>query len=408
MEALNNYSFREYNFTVWFFRLLLFIVGSLITMVFVLKINETVTISEGQIVAANPQADYKAPFDAQIEKVYVKEGQAVKAGDTLLTMRNPDNIEQYTKIKSEIEYVQKKIKSIDILQQAVQSKRAAVEQTSAITAKRYQLDINRLVNDMKTLDQQYGLQKERLSSAHEKYLGDSILYKKDMLSKYEYNNTKEASLALKENLTGTLSERNKRLAEKNMAYNDFTREQNSLMLSKVQLEENTQSLIQAKNEYENQLKQAQAELNKLSAEVNDQNIVAQTAGIVNFLFNTSKLTNVINKGELLVSLAPQALSYYAKVIVPEKDMPYVRAGLNAQLKLDAYHNFENGLIKGRVTYVAERKENEKFYALVELDETKRFQLKSGYTVYGEIVVQRLPLYKYFIKRLFKRFDTSYT
>src|SRR4051794_22072374 len=111
MEALNNYSFREYNFTVWFFRLLLFIVGSIIILVFVLKINETVTISEGQIVAANPQADYKAPFDAQIEKVYVKEGQAVKVGDTLLTMRNPDNVEQYTKIKSEIEYIQKKIKS---------------------------------------------------------------------------------------------------------------------------------------------------------------------------------------------------------------------------------------------------------------------------------------------------------
>jgi hemolysin D len=408
MEALNNYSFREYNFTVWFFRLLLFIVSSIIILVCVLKINETVTISEGQIVAANPQADYKAPFDAQVGKVFVKEGQAVKAGDTLLTMNNADNVEQYSKIRTEIEYLQKKIQSINVLQEAVQKKRSAIDQTSAIAAKRYQLDINRLVGDMKTLDQQYNLQKERLSSAHEKYVGDSILYKKDMLSKYEYNNTKEASLALRENLTSTLSERNKRLSEKNVAYNDFTREQNSLLLSKVQLEENTQSLVQAKNEYENQLKQAQAELNKLSGDVSDQTIIAKTSGIVNFLFNTSKSTNVINKGELLVSLAPQAVSYYAKLIVPEKDMPYVKAGLNAQLKLDAYHNFENGLINGKVTYVAERKENEKFYALVELNEAGRFKLKSGYAVYGEIVVQRMPLYKYFIKKLFKRFDNNYT
>jgi hemolysin D len=408
MEALNNYSFREYNFTVWFFRLLLFIVSSIIILVCVLKINETVTISEGQIVAANPQADYKAPFDAQVGKVFVKEGQAVKAGDTLLTMNNADNVEQYSKIRTEIEYLQKKIQSINVLQEAVQKKRSAIDQTSAIAAKRYQLDINRLVGDMKTLDQQYNLQKERLSSAHEKYVGDSILYKKDMLSKYEYNNTKEASLALRENLTSTLSERNKRLSEKNVAYNDFTREQNSLLLSKVQLEENTQSLVQAKNEYENQLKQAQAELNKLSGDVSDQTIIAKTSGIVNFLFNTRKSTNVINKGELLVSLAPQAVSYYAKLIVPEKDMPYVKAGLNAQLKLDAYHNFENGLINGKVTYVAERKENEKFYALVELNEAGRFKLKSGYAVYGEIVVQRMPLYKYFIKKLFKRFDNNYT
>lgn len=302
-------------------------------MVFVLKINETVTIREGEIVAANPQADFKAPFDAQIVKVYVKEGQPVKAADTLLVLKNPENIEQYAKTKSEIEYLQKKLQSINVLQQAVQKKKATLDQTTTIAEKKYQLDINRLVNDMKTLDQQYNLQKERLSSTREKYFGDSILYKKDMLSKYEYNNTKEASLAVKENLTRTQSERNKRLSEKNMAYNDFTHEQNSLTLSKVQLDENEQSLIQAKNEYESQLKQATAELNKLTGEVNDQNIVAKTSGIVNYLFNTSKSSNVITKGELLVSIAPQAVSYYAKVIVPEKDMPYVKAGLMHSLSL---------------------------------------------------------------------------
>jgi len=136
-------------------------------------------------------------------------------------------------------------------------------------------------------------------------------------------------------------------------------------------------------------------------------VIAQFPGIVNFLFSTSKWTNVVSKGDLLASIAPQAISYYAKVIVPEKDMPYVKAGLRAQLKLDAYHNYENGLIKGRISYVAERKENDKFYALVNLDETNLFKLKPGYTLYGEIVVQSMPLYRYFIKKLFRKLDPSY-
>ncbi len=64
------------------------------------------------------------------------------------------------------------------------------------------------------------------------------------------------------------------------------------------------------------------------------------------------------------------------------------------------------MINGKVTYVAERKEGENFYALVELPEANKFKLKSGYAIQGEIVVQRMPLYKYFIKKIFKRFDQA--
>mgnify|MGYP000474587269 CR=1 FL=1 len=406
MEALNNYSFRGYNFTLWFFRLLLFMLITTIVLIFVLKINETITIREGEIVSANPQADYKAAFDAQLIKINVKEGQPVKAGDTLLVLQNPDYKEQMAKTKTEIEYLQKKIQSIDVLQQAVLKKQSALNQTSAITAQKYQLDINRLVTDMQTLDQQYSFQKERLSSANEKYMGDSILYKKDMLSKYELNNTKDANLALKENLSNLQSLRNKQLSEKSLVYNNFTREQNNLLLSKVQIEENAQALIQAKNDYESQLIQARETLTKLSNELNKLNIIAGTSGIVNYIFNTRQTSNVIAKGDLLVSIAPKSGSYYAKVILPEKDMQHIRPGLSAQLKMSAYQNFEYGMINGKVSYVADRKENDKFYALIELSEVPRFQLRSGYAIHGEIIVDRMPLYKYFIKKIFKKFDTA--
>lgn len=404
MEALNNYNFTGFNFALWFYRILLLIIASIIVLLFVFKINETVSVREGEIVSANPQADYKAPFESEIVKIHVKEGQPVKKGDTLMALSNVEFADQYAKAKTEIEYLQKKIQSIIVLQAAIQKKKAAINQVETITSKKYQLDINRLVNDMKTMDEQYNYQKQRLSSADEKYAADSILYKKDMLSKYEYNNTKDANLTIKENISTLQNERNKQLSEKNLAHNNFTREQNNLLLSKVQLEENDQALIQAKNEYESQLIQQTGTLKNLERDLNKQSLIASTSGIVNFLFSTKQTSNLITKGELLISIVPQNYSYYAKVTVPEKDMPYVRAGLDVQLKLDAYQRFEKGLIKGKVSYVAERKENDKFYALVQLPATNNYTLKSGYNIYGEIIVQRLPLYKYFIKKIFKRYE----
>lgn len=404
MEPLTNYNIRGYNFTLWFFRIMLAMIVTLVVLVFVLHINETISIKQGEIVAGNPQADYKAPFEGEILKIHVKEGQQVNAGDTLLTMKNLDFREQQAKTKTEIEYLQKKIQSIEILQNAVSKKKGAIDQASNITAQKYQLDINSLVTDMKSLDEQYSLQRERLNSAKERLAGDSILYKKDMLSKYELNTTKDANIALRENLATLQSQRNKQLAEKNITYNNFTKEQNTLLLTKVQLEENAQALVQAKNDFESQLLQAKEALNKLEQELDKQNIIATSSGIVNYLYNTKQTSNLITKGDLLLSISPKTVLYYAKVVVPEQDMPYIKAGLDARLKLDAYNKFQNGLINGKVSYVGERKENEQFYALVELVEVGRFKLKSGYTIYGEIIVQRLPLYKYFIKKLFKKFD----
>jgi hemolysin D len=406
MEPLTNYNITGYNFTLWFFRIVAAMMLTIIVLVFVLRINETIAIKQGEVVAGNPQSNYKAPFEGEIISIHVKEGQQVKVGDTLLTMKNLDFREQHAKIRTEIEYLQKKIESIGVLQSAIEKRKQAINQATSITEKKYQLEVTSLVTDMKNLDEQYNMQRERLSSARERYIGDSILYKKDMLSKYELNNTKDANLALRENLTTLQSQKNKHLSEKNISYNNFTKEQNNLLLTKVQLEENAQALVQAKNDYESQLIQAKELFNKLELELGKQNIVATTSGIVNYLFNTKQASNLINKGELLVSVSPKTVSYYAKVVVPEQDMPYIKVGLDAKFKLDAFNRFQNGLIDGKISYVAERKENDQFFALIELLETNRFNLKSGYSVYGEIIVQRLPLYKYFIKKLFKKFDNK--
>ena len=404
MELLNNYSTREYKFTLWFFRILLVMAAVMVLLLFVLRINETVTINNGEIVSTNPQSDYKAPYEGQIVKVVAKEGQSVLAGDTLMLMKSLDYEQQLANIKTEIEYLQKKIQSLNILDDALNKKKATISHASDITANKYQLDINRLVSDMKVMDDQYNIQQEKSQSTTEKMTGDSILYQKDMLSKYEYNASKDAHLTVKDNLNQMAGQRARQLSEKNLAYNNFTKEQNSLEQSQVQLQENVQALVQAKIDFENQLLQAKEALKKIQTELGKEAIVATNAGIVNFIFNTKQSSNLLSKGDLLLSIAPTSLSYYARLNIPEKDMPYLRVGLLARLKLDAYKTFQNGVIAGKVTYIAERKENSGFYALVELKDIAQMNIKSGYSVYGEIVVDRLPLYKYFIKKIFKKFD----
>src|SRR5882757_7035620 len=71
-----------------FFRILASFFVLITVSVFVFKINDSVSFQTGEILAENPQLDYKAPFEAIPDSVYVREGQSVKAGDTLMVLRS--------------------------------------------------------------------------------------------------------------------------------------------------------------------------------------------------------------------------------------------------------------------------------------------------------------------------------
>ncbi len=83
---------------------------------------------------------------------------------------------------------------------------------------------------------------------------------------------------------------------------------------------------------------------------------------------------------------------------------YVKTTMPAHIELDAYYHLQYGIIKGDVTYISARKENDKFYALIRLGNANQFQLKPGYKISGEIITDRLVLFQYFIKKLFKEFE----
>jgi multidrug resistance efflux pump len=406
MEKFNSYTIRSYDFAKWFFRIVLLIVITFAGLLFFLQINDTVRILQGEIISTNPQSDYKAPYESQLVKINVKEGQHVSRGDTLLVIQNTEYANQHTQKSSEIEYLQKSIDIITSQEQDLQRKKTALMEEAMLNARKNELEVGRINNSIKSLNDQLSLQRERMISANEKFTADSILFRKDMLSKAEFNTSKDERLSVRSAISSIENEKRKNLNDKSLLVNVYSREQNSFSVRKVEMDEQEQLLQQSKNQLSNQLIQGRASVQQTETDLSKQNVIAENDGIVNFLFNTTKTSNLLAKGDLLVSVAPENLDYYAKATISQRDIPYVKAGLQARLKLDAYYHFEHGILKGKVSYLAERKENEKFYALIQLPLSKNYELKPGYTIRGEIVVQRMPLYKYLVKKLFKRFDQS--
>jgi multidrug resistance efflux pump len=404
METSANYNIREKTLITWFFRMILGIAILLIVLLFTLKINDDVSFTEGEIIADNPQADFKAPFEARLVRIYVNEGQKIARGDTLMQIYSEEYNRQQVKLTAEIDYLKKKIQSIDILRTVIANKKDDIEKEKFLNEEKFQLDTKKIIADIGALDKQYRLQQERLQTAQERYLTDSILYKKDMLSKMELYNTRDANNNLKENFSSTESQLEKQLTDKVGVVNNYKKELHQFQIRKAELDESGILLIQSKTDLQNQLTQAEESLKEINANLGRQYFIAESAGIVNFIFNVRQGSNLIIKGDLLLSMAPDNKDYYARLYIPQKDIQYIKPGLEAHLKLDAFYHMEYGILKGVLSYVSERKESEKFFALAKLPDDSRFRLKSGYTVKGEILIERMPLYRYIIKKLLKKMD----
>lgn len=391
---------------LWFFRLLLgFLLLSLI-LLFTIRINDTVFFTQGEIIAQSPQLDMKAPFEAQLLKVYVHEGEKVEQGDTLMVIYNDANEKAYSMQKAEKDYLEKKLASLQALLATFNKKKNETGIENKLNSSGLTVDVENVKNNVQALEFQYQLQQQKLNAALERNKADSILYKKDMLSKLEYNEGKDLTADIQQSLNSTRNELDKQRTQQAASTNEFASKQHQLALRNIELEENYQSLNQTQIDLQNKLIQANENLGLLSRELSKQYLIATTAGTINFIYSAKQSSNLINKNDLLLSISPNSKNFYAKVILPENNIQYVKQAMPAHLQLDAFYHLEYGIIKGNVTYVSERKENEKFYALIRLNNADHFRLKSGYNISGEIITDRLVLFQYCIKKIFKEFDNK--
>jgi len=389
-----------HKYIVGFFRLLCGFVLLLLLLFFLLRIDDTVSFTEGEILSVTPQTDYKSPFESHLVSVKVKPGQRVNKGDTMLILQNEENSISLSKEKTEKKKLELSLFYINQLLQTIQSKSFSITAETNINSRTKQIEESNLRTSIKVLEEQYALQQQKLASARERDKADSILYSKDMISKMEYDAGKDITRDIQESLLETGALLSKQQTGINANRNTYQKEDENISQRRIDAQQEKQILMQQKTDMENQLSQCNENIQLLEYNISQQYIIAAVSGTVNTVFNTSQASNIISKDELLVSLSPEAGNFYAKAYIPEKEIHYLRDNMEAHLKLDAYYHLEYGILKGTLTYISERKENDKFYALIQLEKNKSFNLKPGYGVYGEIVTDRLPLYKFLIKKIF--------
>lgn len=400
---------NEIYFIRIFFRILFsFFVVFTISM-FVFRINDSVVFQTGEILSENPQLDYKAAFEAIPDKVYVKEGQTVKAGDTLMVLHSEQIRKDFDDAKVSVTSLQQTVRSISELRLNAFEKIKNLQREKQLNTRTHESQREKLRNELKSASEKSALASEQMSTVGlTKLKIDSTLYRQNVISKLDITNSYDVYSNYKNSFLQSELTKNQIQSASNNIDNDYLKTQNALDLKLIELQERLKELERQKADADKQLTTAEDNLNYLRTQTQKQYIIAETDGEVQNLHNLKFKANFINKDELLLSVTPKKGKFFAKVTIPQRDMRHVKVGQDAHLKVEVFNFYDQGVLKGNVSYVPEAKPKEDFFVIIDLSPNKNFKLKPGYAIRGEIIVERLSIFKFAIKKLFRKVTDAST
>jgi len=407
MENSNYYNTKSINFIKILNKILVTFLVISIVLIFALNINDTVNFKEGQIFSDTPQLKINAPNEVKVLSVLVKEGQEVSKGDTLFVLENKKTKSDYDVLNTNASSMENKIGVINKLIANTEDRKRALIQLLSIQSNIYKTDRKKTALEISSLNNKINLSSQQTSILNDKFKTDSLLYAKGAISRYEMTDTKNKNLDDKKGQVDIKSSYSVKSYDFENLYNNYSRSKNDLKRSIIDVDNQIENYKRDIIELQAQIKDAKSNLTYISDELKKLVITTPINGTISNLFNAKQNLEIVNKGDLLTIVAPKKEAFYAKVILDEKDLTYIKKGQEINLKLDAYNYYRFGAIKAQITYVSPSDVDKTFYCLANIHKyNPNINLKAGYKLKGEVIIERMKLYQYIIKKLFNKIDNS--
>ncbi|MET0760123.1 MAG: HlyD family efflux transporter periplasmic adaptor subunit [Flavobacterium sp.] len=358
---------------------------------------------EGQIYSDTPQLKINAPNEVKILKTLVKEGQEVKKGDTLFILENKRTKSEYDVANMDVSMMQNKIDIIHKLIASTQERKNSLQQLLGIQSKIYNTDRKKAENEISSINNKIKLTTQQTSILNDKYKTDSLLYAKGAISKYELTETKNKNLDDRKIQVDINSSYNLKNYDFENLANNYQKTNNDLKRGIIDIENQIQNYQRDIVELLALIEDRKYNLTYIADELEKLMVISPINGTISNLFNAKQNLEIINKGDVLTIIAPKKEQFYAKIILNEKDLAYIKKGQEINLKLDAYNYYKYGAIKGRITYVSPSDVDRTFYCLANMEKyNSNIRLKAGYILKGEVIIEKMRLFQYIIKKLFNK------
>ena len=389
-----------------------------VILLLTLNINRKASVSDGQIISQNAPIKYLAPSVGMISSINVKEGDNVMAGDILIVMANPEIEQRLIKKKRALEATKANLKYhqevLNNLGRTIARQRKQLEllNTKFDHAKEENSE------EAEILDSQLANYNEKFKISERNLKSLKKLYEDGGISGNEYEKRYKSYLDEQNRLISFGHQVHHKEHEVENLSVKLEQDVNKMRMSLIESE--SDNLKKRKDIIDDQRKIEQLEDEIYAAELAVESLTLRATidGTITDLFTTKLKTTSIQKDQMLCVLNPSVeQEFFAKVKLKEEEIKDIIPGQKVHLRLPAFNHYQYGVLKGEVQHVNKEviKEEEStqpekaedtgdFYALVSIpdDEATKFNIKSGFKVSGDIILNRVKLYRFIFESMFMK------
>lgn len=386
---------------------------------------DIIATSVGKLMPAANIKTIQTLTDSEIEEIYVVEGQYVKEGQELIKFNQTEVTANINRIKNEMKALEIAVARLQALltdnpeanfnydenidEYLVKMHKNLL--TSQVNEKKAQIEvlngqIAMALKEKDTIDADLARIERLLPSVEERIEKKRVLVEKNLLARLTFLEQEEELINLQE-------QRN--VQTKKMAQN----EENIEFLKKElrqYLAEYDKNIIQELTQNREQLASYQQELIKYEEALKRTIVKAPLAGYVQQLVYHTK-GGVVEGAKPIMNIVPEDYMLEADVKILNKDIGFVRAAQEVEIKIDSFPFTKYGTIKGEVRHISgDAIQDEKlgliYDARLTLHDNKikadrrLVQLKPGMSITAEIKTGKRRVIEYLLSPVMKYMDES--
>lgn len=392
--------------TFWLIKTLFWIILTTILVAtiifFTVNVRDTVDVISGEIFSDSAPKQYLASEEAEVLKIFVNEGDVVNLGDTIMILQNENLSSEISNLGKEIDMKRSNIRLLNDKIYNLDRKLSIHFREFDHLDNDLNVQKNSLTYELGSLEEQLELMNGQLIKSEARVEKDRLLFEKGAISDTEFRRKEKIFQEEKNNY---LSMKNDLFRSRNTLNNYHRTKQSSLEKQNLEIISTRSQLLDLKST----LTRENSELLRLEQQrktnINSLNklfIIAEMDGYASAIFNLKRDLNYVSKGQALVTINPLKQSnFYANLVVNEKEMKDIQVGHKAKIKVDAYNHYQFGVLEGEVIQI-NKDELNAFYVTADIKDNKKFNLKSGYKVTGEVDLNEIKLSQYVFNLLFEK------
>ncbi len=294
----------------------------------------------------------QAPRSGEIQEIAIHSGDLIAEGQTLFRLRSQETLKEFR----ELEQAEIAFKKAEFdLQQTLPQKRILAKETISALEHRvrvmqtamqtYRKALGNHTETSQTPDIEIEIQFRSAEVEHlkQQYEQNQKLYEKRLISLAALNESKVRYLS-------ALAELPARMAEINryeVSLKDLKRQ---ILEERLEIERTRANFQNAYDIAEIRLKQTKQAVNR-SVDADIDLILAPESGIVTqVLVNTPG--QVVNKGQILVTIAPASTPIVAEALILNKDVGLLSSGQKVKLKFEAFPFQDYGIQHGYLRQIS--------------------------------------------------------